>query len=399
MVISLSRSGPWPGPRAAAAAPEEVAEQVADAARPAPPGRLEQVLEIDGLAAVGARATAAAAPPALPRRPVAVGAHLLGVEALAQAVFAELVVELALLVVAQDLVGVVDLLEAVSSLLVAGVLVGVQLPASLRYAFLMASASASWIRRGRRRDLRPSSARAPEGKSSARRRNRSAGRRRLQPPRGPGLPRPGDRQVESAGVERRCEAGSRSPGRPQGRRVEQTAAVTLMLRLSTKPRIGTRTWAGTPAPIPRGCPGARFPARGPRAAGRRAARAQLALGVGAHQGQAVLAGPRKRPTAAAWRITSTHFSAPRATERATANPIFSLLDDVQLLDAEGLARTDDGGAVVGVVGRVEHDGDARQAPGDDLCASAPGGPRSPGARACSRPAPGRAPRRGRSGDR
>ena len=76
-------------------------------------------------------------------RPLRVGAGAIGVEALAESILAELVVELALVRVAEDVVRVVHRLEARLGLLVSRVLVRVRsFLASLRYAFLMASASA-----------------------------------------------------------------------------------------------------------------------------------------------------------------------------------------------------------------------------------------------------------------
>src|SRR4029077_9795951 len=72
----------------------------------------------------------------LARRPLAVRAHPLGVEALAQALLAELVVQLALLGVAQDVVRPVHVLEAALGRRVAGVLVRMELPGKLAVCLL-----------------------------------------------------------------------------------------------------------------------------------------------------------------------------------------------------------------------------------------------------------------------
>ena len=125
------------------------------------------------------------------------------------------------------------------------------------------------------------------------------------------------------------------------------AVVTLRFRLSTKPRMGTRT---------------------PRGAGaRRSSAIALAL-VADDDGQARDAAEVVGPSSPdglggdelvpRWReagrddvvgagvaTTSIHFSEPRATERRHQERLQSF-DHVEPLDAEGVAGADDRGAVV-----------------------------------------------------
>ena len=112
------------------AAAQEVAEHVVHvaAARAA-----EEILDPHAARAPTAHAAAAAR---LLLRPLLVGPHPIGIEPLAKRLLPELVVELALLRVAQDLEGVVDLLEAGFRGLVARVLVGVKLLRELAVSLL-----------------------------------------------------------------------------------------------------------------------------------------------------------------------------------------------------------------------------------------------------------------------
>ena len=128
--------------------------------------------------------------------------------------------------------------------------------------------------------------------------------------------------------------------------------MTLTLRLSTKPRIGTRTPRG--AGLARwqdGCPRARCRGRWRRAASRaRSSGRELAVGVSADQGH-LAPGATRRGASRRRRGTSRsiHFSAPRATASRDGEGRPWALDDVQPLHAEGLARADDRRAVVRVV--------------------------------------------------
>ncbi len=113
-------------------AAEQISEQVADAAGAvtAGAGRAEQIFDVDRAAA----ATTAAA--GVTAGTAAISAGGLGIEALAQALFAELVVQAALLFVGERLIGAVHVLEAGLGLLVARVFVGVELRGELAIRLL-----------------------------------------------------------------------------------------------------------------------------------------------------------------------------------------------------------------------------------------------------------------------
>src|SRR5690606_25576929 len=117
---------------------EHVAEQILEAMEPAA-GRAaaEDVLEALRVAAPATEAEARGARPAAARLlPAPELARLLGVEAGLQRVLAELVVELAPGLVAEDVVGVRDLLEGFLRRLVARVDVGVMLAGELAVRLL-----------------------------------------------------------------------------------------------------------------------------------------------------------------------------------------------------------------------------------------------------------------------
>src|SRR5262249_61862277 len=94
-------------------------------------GRTEEVLDVDRTGARAARGSGAAALLPLPVR-----TNLLLVEAFAQRVLAEFIVELALLRVPERLVGAVHGLEARLGLLVSRVLVGVEVARELAVGLL-----------------------------------------------------------------------------------------------------------------------------------------------------------------------------------------------------------------------------------------------------------------------
>src|SRR5580704_15631286 len=183
----------------------------------------------------------------LPCRPVAVGPHAVGVEPLAQTVFAKLVVHLSLLGISEHFVGVIDLLEAVFDLLVPGVLVRMQLPRELSVSLLDGVGFSAFgyaeygveifghrSSRGERMSGCVRSQREPRGAAAAPRcaqllAKMSAAR--------------GTDKIKPRAYKRRRVSSSRSPGRSRVAAARRIAPVTLMFRLSTNPRIGTFTSA------------------------------------------------------------------------------------------------------------------------------------------------------------
>ena len=152
------------------------------------------------------------------------------------------------------------------------------------------------------------------------------------------------------------------------------AAVTLTLRLSEKPRMGTRTRAAQASAMA-GPDALALVAEDDGEPGHRGEvlRGEGAFGVSADEGHAFLARPGKeRLGAGVAHEVDPLLRAPRdAPRRQEGRP--GTLDDVEPLHAEGLAGADDRRAVVRVVRPVEHDRDARQARADDGVQAAPSG--------------------------
>ena len=151
------------------------------------------------------------------------------------------------------------------------------------------------------------------------------------------------------------------------------AAVTLTLRLSTKPRIGTRTRARARARELVVDPLALVAEHDARRAASRpsSSGSELALRVRGDERHALAARPtrpRRRPRVAG-DVDPLLGPARHRARHGERRP--RPLDDVQALHPERLARPEHGRAVVRVVRPVEDDGDAREAPRDDLAEPRP----------------------------